>query len=47
MKSEMNKIESLHFRILQSRESRGARLDNVINDWTDPPEHGDYGANPG
>ena len=43
---EMNKIEFLLFRVLQSRESGGGRLDNVINDWTDPPELGDYGANP-
>ena len=42
----MNKIESLLFRVLQSRESGGGRLDNVINDWTDPLGHGGYRANP-
>ena len=43
----MNKTESLLFRVLQSRESGGGRLNNVINDWTDPSGHGGYGANPG
>lgn len=46
LRIEMNKIEFLLFRVLQSRESGGGRLDNVINDSTDPPERDDYGVNP-
>ena len=46
LRIEMNKIEFLLFRVLQSRQSGGGRLDNVINDSTDPPERDDYGVNP-